>query len=323
MPSCVTWVCSEPEDVETALRVEGYVSLLITGRGRFRARLTQISLNASRLLAAEEHQPRIAFAEIPSDVVCMSFQIGDGGAPIFSGIAVRAGEIVTLGPGELVHVRTDGASHWGAVSISVEVLVRYGVALTGTAFAVPQGIQRCRPRPADGRRLRSLHAAAIRMAAKHPQALIDPTATHGLEQQLLHAVVECLSRGSAEDETRAGRRNRSVMGGVERLVQNGSGGRSSMPEIRAALGISERLLRRLCAEYLWMSPTAYDRLRRMSAARRALRLSDPAVDRVSAVARNNGFRDLGRFAVNYRATFGEAPSATLRRHQEPLIVALT
>jgi AraC family transcriptional regulator, ethanolamine operon transcriptional activator len=62
-----------------------------------------------------------------------------------------------------------------------------------------------------------------------------------------------------------------------------------------------------------MGPTAYDRLRRMSLVRRTLRHANADVARVSEVARRYGFADPGRFAVEYRAAFGELPSATLRQ----------
>ena len=39
MPGSVTSVFSEPGDFEAALREEGGLGLLITGRGQFRARL--------------------------------------------------------------------------------------------------------------------------------------------------------------------------------------------------------------------------------------------------------------------------------------------
>jgi hypothetical protein len=38
------------------------------------------------------------------------------------------------------------------------------------------------------------------MAQTRPQALADAEAAHGLEQQLIHAVVDCLSSGSAGAE---------------------------------------------------------------------------------------------------------------------------
>jgi AraC-like DNA-binding protein len=96
----------------------------------------------------------------------------------------------------------------------------------------------------------------------------------------------------------------------EQLLQNGQGINASISEICATLQVSERRLRSLCAGHLGMSPTAYDSLRRMSLVRRALLCADSVAEKVSVVARQNGFRDLGRFAVNYRAAFGEPPSTT-------------
>jgi AraC-like DNA-binding protein len=57
--------------------------------------------------------------------------------------------------------------------------------------------------------------------------------------------------------------------------------------------------------YLW--------LRRMHLARCALILADPATTTVTQIATEHGFYELGRFAVSYRALFGESPSVSLHR----------
>jgi transcriptional regulator GlxA family with amidase domain len=54
-------------------------------------------------------------------------------------------------------------------------------------------------------------------------------------------------------------------------------------------------------------------LQRLNRARAALRRADPSKASVAEVARNHQFLELGRFAVTYRATFGESPSITLQR----------
>ena len=48
MPGSVMSVFSEPDDFEAALGEEGCLGLLITGRGLFQARLTQIALHPVR-----------------------------------------------------------------------------------------------------------------------------------------------------------------------------------------------------------------------------------------------------------------------------------
>jgi AraC-like DNA-binding protein len=103
------------------------------------------------------------------------------------------------------------------------------------------------------------------------------------------------------------------MVGFERLLQAQPDRDMCMTEICAALDVSERRLRNLCAEHLGMGPIGYDRLRRMSLVRSIFLWRDRDTASVSEVARLYGFRQAGRFSANYRALFGETPSATLRR----------
>ena len=312
MPNCVTAVFSEPEEYEAALRVEGLSGLVISGRGQFRARLTQIALNRMRLSAAEERLSRIAFLTVPANMVLVWFPVDNGETPICGGIGVHANELLTACSGQQFHSVSNGATHWGAIELRRSVLIKYGVTLCGTAFSILPGVQRWRPPSAANRRLRSLYAAAIRSAARCPHALADTEAAHGLEQQLLHAVLDCLSNQPADDRSRAERRGQDVMVRFEELLRSRQSSKL-LSEICTVLQVSDRRLRQLCAQHLEMSPTSYDRLRRMSLVRQALRRADPALNSVSTLARHNGFRDLGRFAVNYRAVFGEAPSTTLRQ----------
>lgn len=109
------------------------------------------------------------------------------------------------------------------------------------------------------------------------------------------------------------RRHRDIMVHFERLLESQPDRAACVTEIGGVLGVSPRLLRALCAEYLGMSPTAYDRLRRMSLVRRALRRGDAKTASVSEVASRCGFHNVSRFTLNYRAAFNEPPSATLRR----------
>jgi transcriptional regulator GlxA family with amidase domain len=68
-----------------------------------------------------------------------------------------------------------------------------------------------------------------------------------------------------------------------------------------------------CQEHLGMGPKHYLLLRRMSLFRSALRASSSAESTVTELATRYGFWQFGRLAVEYRALFGEPPSATLAR----------
>jgi AraC-like DNA-binding protein len=310
MPGSRASVFGEAEDFEAALGADGVVGLLVTGHGPFRARLTQVELDRLRLMAVEEAQPRIAFVRVPAGMVLLLFPIAEGPSPVWGGIAARTGEMITFGRSQRLHSRTVGANRWGAIQLPDQQLAHYGRALSGAGFVVPPAA-RWRPPPAAARQLRHLHRAAIRMAEARAAALTDREAAHGLEQQLIHALIECLSVTSAEIETSAARRHRGILARFEDLLVTEPSLR--MAEMCAALGASDRLLRECCNKQLGMDPSSYRRRRRMQQLYRALRNSNPDIASVSAIAGRYGFHDLGRLAASYRALYGELPSVTLRR----------
>ena len=310
MPRTFTSVFSEPDDFQAASREEGVVGFLVTGRGQFRARLTQIALHRLRLAGGEEELSRVAFITVPADMVLVSFPIGERASPVWGGIETRTGEMMTLGAGERVYARSSGPCGWGAIQVPADDLVQYGRALSGDGFVVPPAA-RWRLPPLAARNFRGLYRAAIRMAQVHSIALIDIEAAHGLEQQLIHVLVDCLSAGSAEEETPAARRHRGIAARFEDLLL--AEPFPQITEICAALAVSARMLRECCKKHLGMGPSRYRRLRRMQRVHSALRSRDPRAASVLEVASRYGIRDLGRFAGEYRTLYGELPSATLRR----------
>jgi len=302
-------VFGEAEDFEAALSAGGVAGLLITGRGQFRARLTQVGLDRVQLAAVEETLPRIALIAVPAGMVLVSFPIDRGPSPVWAGIEIRSGEMITLGPGERLHSRTVGPCHWGVIQLPDQQLAGYGRTLSGAGFVVPPAA-RWRPPPGAVRQLRGLHRAGIRMAEARAAALADVQAAHGLEQQLYDALTECLSDG-AEEETATGRHHRDIVARLEDLLV--AQPYLCMADIAAALGVSERSLRECCKRQLGMGPSSYRRLRAMQKVHRALWSGTPGTGSVSEVARKHGFGSLGRFATRYRALYGELPSTTLRR----------
>jgi len=309
MPGSRASVFGEAEDFQAALSVDGVGAVLFTGRGRFRARMTQVALDHLRLAAVEETQSRVAFIAVPRGMVLVSFPTDGGPSPIWGGLEIRASEMISLGPGQRVHARIIGPCHWYALQVAERQLADYGGALNGAPFIVPPAA-RWRPRRAALRQLRHFQRAAIRMAEARSGALTDLQGAHGLEQQLLHALIECLS-DEADEETATERRHRDLLARFEDLLA----AEPFLPlaDICAALGVSQRSLGECCKRHLGMGPSSYRRLRAMQQVYRALRNGTANGASVSEIARQHGFRQLGRLANDYRALYGELPSATLRR----------
>ena len=84
-------------------------------------------------------------------------------------------------------------------------------------------------------------------------------------------------------------------------------------DICRVVGYTQRTLARAFRAVHGTTPSRYLRTLRLMQAREALLSVDAEALTVTKVALRFGFRELGRFAVDYRATFGESPSQTLRR----------
>jgi len=91
MPGSRASVFGEAEDFQAALSADGVGEVLFTGRGQFRARMTQVGLERLRLVAVEETQSRVAFITVPRGIVLVSFPTDAGPSSIWGGAEIRAG----------------------------------------------------------------------------------------------------------------------------------------------------------------------------------------------------------------------------------------
>jgi transcriptional regulator GlxA family with amidase domain len=80
-----------------------------------------------------------------------------------------------------------------------------------------------------------------------------------------------------------------------------------------AAGLDQRTLLRAFRAIRGTTPSHHLRAARLAQVREALLSADAREGTVTQFAMRFGFRELGRFAMDYRATFGESPSETLRR----------
>ena len=87
----------------------------------------------------------------------------------------------------------------------------------------------------------------------------------------------------------------------------------SLDDLCMVSSVSERRVRHAFYECLGTSPTGYLRAAALNEVRRVLLQAPPNRDAVTRAATDYGFWHLSRFASQYRALFGESPSATLAR----------
>jgi AraC family ethanolamine operon transcriptional activator len=113
--------------------------------------------------------------------------------------------------------------------------------------------------------------------------------------------------------TRRDRRYEEIVRRFEQLAQNDWRTSHKISDLCAAAAIDHQTLLRAFRLVRNSTPSTYLRDARMKLARRALLSAEIFPQSVTEVAMQFGFRELGRFAADYRSAFGERPSDTLRR----------
>jgi AraC-like DNA-binding protein len=288
------------------------VDLVFTHPGDFKARLTWVKLPNLRLFSAKENLPRIAYVSLAPEFAFIGFPTQFDPPPVWKGVELQRGDIVFHSRGEHMHQRTSGPSQWSLMSLLPQHLAAYGKILTEQNLVPPPVGRVLRPPTHTAARLRRLHAKACHVAETRPDIIAQREAARALEHDLLHALVNCLTAEEVHDHLAARRYHANIMIHLEKVLAAHVRQPLSLPELCAAIGVSDRTLRLCCAEFLGMSPSRYLLLRRLNMVWAALRHSSPATATVAEHARRYGFTELGRFAGSYRAVFGETPSTTLR-----------
>jgi len=303
---------SDPYHYQTAIS-PAQVEVLVTTKGKYRAALTGTRLQRLGLQRGRESLPRVAKARMSTDRLALFFLASaDQPSTYHSGRDLAFGEIVASAAGSTQHLRTEGPCHWATLSITRDDLAAAGRAIVGRD-PIEQSVTRYfRPRLREMSRLLKLHQAAAQLAQSAPDVLAKPEVARSMKHSLVHAMVVCLNENTPVDTASGSLRHTAIVARFEELLAASYHQPLHLAEICAAIGASERTLRVSCMEHLGMGPIRYLWLRRMHLARRAFILSTPKMASVTKIATDNGFWELGRFAVEYRTLFGESPSASLR-----------
>lgn len=310
MPGSYSHIFSDAEDYQAYLPAT--MDLLVTQHGEFHAQLTSVELPHISLLHARETLPRVAYVTLPSDLVFITFPTKRLSRLTWDGNEVRFGDILFHSRGERFHELMTDAGSWGLLSLTPANLMAYGKALTAQELVAPIAGKILRPDPKDWMRLSRLHAHAGRIAETNLRHIGHREVARALEQDLIWALVTCLTSAEPRDNLAVTRCHAQTMLRFEEALAANPCQSLRTREICIATLVCERTLRVCCEEILGMSPGRYQRLRRFKRVRAALRRANPATTSVIDVAKRHGFAAYDRFITEYRNVFGETPSLRLR-----------
>ena len=99
----------------------------------------------------------------------------------------------------------------------------------------------------------------------------------------------------------------------EKVARARLGELNRISDICKAIDVSERTLERAFQAIHGITACRHLHAVRLAEARKALLAAGAGAESVTEVATRFGFYELGRFAGEYRAAFGESPSDTARR----------
>ena len=291
MPGSGTRTFLETDRYEASLR-QAQIDTILTSGGKFKARLTWAELHHLHLLRCEEDLPRIAYLTLAPRLVFVAFPTDSGPLPVWRGTKLEAGDIMFHSRGERLHQATPGPSIWSVIALDPVQLDNYGQALSGKPLIPPPDGRVLRASRRDAARLKRLHAQACRLAETRPRILAHPEVARAIEQELIHALVNCLTAAKVEEDGTAIRHHARIMVRFEEVLAEHLGRPLHMPELCELIGVTDRTLRCCCAEFLGISPSQYVLLRRLKHVRRALRDADPSMVKVAELARRFGFTEL-------------------------------
>ncbi len=316
MPASMVRRSADPDEYTSYIRATN-VHLSVTEAGRFAAKLIRIDLHRLWMQRFSDTLPRVAhFDTVPGRAI-LSFPTQAGRGILYDGVEVQSTAMLRHCDGHSGFQRTTGSAQWGSMSLPIADMEAVGATVCGCDVTPPKEPLNVIPSPTAMERLQRLHAAAGHLAEHAPEIIASPDAARGLEQALIAAMADCLCTTDSHSSESGNRRHAMIMRKFYEILEANPGCVIHLPELCAKIGVSNRTLITCCHEALGMGPHRYLRFRQLNLARGALASADPATTTVTQVATAQGFWEPGRFAVAYRALFGELPSVTLRRDPAP------
>ena len=237
----------------------------------------------------------------------------------------------------IVPLAVPDAARWDACPVSRDELIVcapgaecYAFDPGGTQFAIVSvGDEHPAAAAAGGFLEAGERSCTVRQRGRDAEALLqglaellpcDDSADHmrrrlerrsGAERIDLVTSLRRAVRWQRQREASLGRRQ--IVGRAEAFFRRHLGEPVSITRLSAVAGVSERSLRNAFYDVYSTGPKRYLRLWQLHQVRRALRSPKCAEHTVTDVATFHGFFELGRFAGEYKALFGESPSETLLR----------
>ena len=243
------------------------------------------------------------------DAICLSLPLGDPQLMSVNGHDVDAASLPLVRPNGWVLVRAKAANRSALVVLPVDLF--HGTERFDSGdIALLQNLSGVLA--VDPRRVALLRQTIERFAAI--ETPLSASAQRVAEDEFVGRVLAAVQSRTVLSDSGRGRpwvSREHVLRKVRDLIASTEKEVLSIDDLCRAGGVSERTLRTVFQETYGLGPHRYLMHRRLHLVRSALRAADRSRDTVARIAADFGFWELGRFAQDYKALFGELPSRTL------------
>jgi AraC-like DNA-binding protein len=263
--------------------------------------LTDIRAEGHRLVCGRTASPFSGCGEILRDSTLVCWPMSDDtGAWSINGRGIHRSTLARFDTGAEYAALTGRPLQWAALIIPPPL---HEAPAAFHATEIPHDAMT---------RIRGLARTAIYLA----RANETPTA-----RVFLANLASVVGAWASSDAQEAPRRGAIPIGKLVELLHLQRSELFHASDLARLAGLDERTLRREFFAHFGISVGRYLRLRRLNDVRRELANPRGEAESVTQAATKHGFFDLGRFAANYRRTFGENPSATLSRTRRAMRLA--
>jgi AraC-like DNA-binding protein len=283
--------------------------------GKFEGRLLRTALGDCTLQVGSHSTGFLSCAAVDPGVYGLLVTLDASGPCCANGHADAGRGVLLYRPGGEHFAHASGAISWVYLSLPAQSWPRFAATIAGSdGLAISDNCRFLQPRPETLAVLQNTLRRALQVLQTTPGALDEPTARQNLQQTLLGCFARAIADadGMTDDGPRPRISQTRVVCKAQDFLEANLHAAVYINELCAATGVSERTLRNAFRKMYGVGPNSYLKLRRLNQVHRLLKRNDAPQMTVTEAATRCGFWDMSRFAVEYRALFGQTPSQTLR-----------
>jgi AraC family ethanolamine operon transcriptional activator len=285
-------------------------------RGRFSSEIDYVGTDETQFFHKRYHRALCVHGAVPAGMATFLLPAHRPKAASFCGDAITPGTLCAFIPGDQGAIRTAAGYDYITFCFAIERLDRALRMLCKTTLSevLPHTSQISAPVESVARLQGAAQVVFFPVAG--PDEVPEPAAAdRALEERVLAALCAALTAGNPPRPGPLAARNRwRCVRAVRDYAQSHLSEGLDLETLCRISDVSARSLTTAFREVTGLSPLQFIKARRLAAARTALASAHRTGMSVKSIALRLGFWHLGNFARDYKAQFGENPSATMQRY---------